>query len=388
MKKTDKPEKKSRAKLPKQPATVGSLEPNADSVTFSGESVVLDLENIPYSTRLPVTITASKDGYSATLSAECWWSDAGDTFTFRTLSYRATNNGQNGGNVRVLVVAGGADKWEEELMGNATQDGQDHVLVRAKTITARGTTARCTFGYEYDVPVWGDVDMATHVDVVMPALASPVMNPIKNVNRSSFPVSGTSGIPGAELRVYRNFDYITALATIHPGGSWTATVNLPDNLNEMSIGSYQKIGNQESAPSNGFRVYRAAITSPTENEVVPEKGLTFRGIAAPGTVMTAVRNGFGNLWSNRVNTGQGTTWAAAMLPNLGLKSGEIIVIGEIDGPSHYTYPVKFWLLGYPRFTNTVFDVTVGFTLTGNNRLSGAEVTAYIGSSGTLVGTAL
>ncbi|MFW9078178.1 hypothetical protein ACOI9X_02695 [Pseudomonas sp. P2757] len=383
MKKTDKPEKKSRAKLPKQPATAGSLEPIADSVTSSGESAVLDLENIP---RLPVTITASKGGYSATLRAECWWNYAATDFTFRTLWYKATDNGRDAGNVRVLIEAGGSDKWEEELIDNAVQDGQEKTLVMARTIAARGTTARCVFGYEYDTP-GTDTDMHDQVIVSLPALASPVMNPIKNVNRSSFPVSGTSGIPGAELRVYRNFDYITALATIHPGGSWTATVNLPDNLNDMTIASHQKIANRQSAPSNGFRVYRAAITSPTENEVVPEKELTFRGIAAPNTVMRAVHSNVGTAWSNPVNTGQGTTWAAAMLPKLGLGSGQIPVIVEIDGDSrHYTDPVTFWLLGYPRITNTVFDVTRGFTLTGNNRLSGATVTAYIGSSETVVGT--
>uniref|UniRef100_UPI003CF1FD43 hypothetical protein n=1 Tax=Pseudomonas sp. TWP3-1 TaxID=2804631 RepID=UPI003CF1FD43 len=314
---------------------------------------------------------------------------AADSSQFWLTAYRTkvSSNKKNQGSLTIEILSGGARRWSASWDRMIGQTGGWNALPR-KAGWGNVDNGQVTVKMEYTFDI-GQLRPSRTASQDFFKPYPPNLNLIKNFAASPVRVTGTRGMPECNLLVHRNFDTVKTSGSIAADGTWFADLQLPVGKNQLSINANQSGGSAESGPSNRVYLYRAAITSPTENEVVPEKGLTFRGIAAPGTVMTAVRNGVGTPWSNTVNTGQGTTWAAAMLPNLGLGSGQISVIVEIDGNSqHYTYPVTFWLLGSPRITNTVFDVTVGFTLTGNNRLSGAEVTAYIGSSGTLVGTAL
>ncbi|WP_433898419.1 hypothetical protein [Pseudomonas sp. PSE1(2024)] len=101
------------------PGTAGGIESITDEVEFHTESSASEPVNNDLFAE--AVISASNGNYWAKLKVSYSWNGPGTTFTCSTVWYQALNNNQTGGDVRILVEAGTANKWEQELIGNANQ---------------------------------------------------------------------------------------------------------------------------------------------------------------------------------------------------------------------------------------------------------------------------
>lgn len=337
-----------------------------------------------------IIIQAAKDIYWANLKVTWTWGGDGKTFTCTTVAYQAKDNGRWKGNVRILVEAGTTNKWEQELLDGALQNGLYHDLNRTRTVSATADWTRITFGYKYDRANVSDVDMHNSVQVVY-APPTPLIDPIKNFSASTFNVTGGGGVAGASLFLDNGAGTI-GTGSVQSNGRWSAPVTVGDSVNKLSFQAYQRISNRNSARTGYVSVFRAALTYPTAGAVVPMKDLVYQAIGAPGSAMFALRStNIHESWSDRHLVDQSGRWQGASIKDL--PSGDAVVkVRYYDNPDANAYgdtqSVFFKVLGYPVITNTQLTVPLGFTLTGRNRLTGATLTAYIGATNTAVGTAV
>ncbi|PCR97823.1 hypothetical protein CP336_04420 [Pseudomonas fluorescens] len=363
--------------------------PHDQEVTGEPGNTVVAIEQTENGVLITHDIYAEKDGYWAYLRVEYSYHEDGRSLTCNATHYKAKSNGRTSGNVWMHVALTGSEWNPTELTNdNARQTGNWEPISGGKSIPADTKSVTIGFGYMYDRADVSDVWLTGSLTVHFKP-HSPSINPIKNFSASPVRVTGTRGIPGYTLHVYRSFDYEKASAIInYQDKTWSADLQIPPQVNLLSINSNQFSGLAVSDYSNGFELYRAALTSPAAGEIVPLKDLAFSGIAGPGTSMKVVLGGVGTPLSVSANTGAGSSWQASALANLTLGSGNLSVTAEIDGAQNYTNHYTIQILGYPVITNTQLTVPLGFTLTGRNRLSGATLIAYIGASNTAVGTAV
>lgn len=371
--------------------TADNVESIADAVDPYVEVVIADSEQTNSDLFTEAVISASNGEYWAKLKVSWSWNGPGTTFTCSTVWYQALNNGETGGNVRILVEAGTSNKWEQELIGNANQNGNENGLVRSESITATSNMARITFGYKYDRDNVSDKDMHNHIDVYYAPLA-PTIDSVKNVVTPVLKVTGGGGVHNARVVLDDGAGTIGS-GTVGVDGRWEVT---PDKQgNSVSFTAYQIYANRNSARTGYVTYYRAALTSPVANQVVPVNKLVFQGIAAPNTSMKVVKHGVGTSWSNSVNTGSGTSWQAPALGTVSFPSGITQATVEIDNQQRYTNFVTLKVLGYPVIIEPANGTTLemAFTITGNNGLAGSQITLFkhptdfsLGTTHVLTGT--
>ncbi|WP_438299619.1 hypothetical protein [Pseudomonas sp. NMS19W] len=362
--------------------------PHDQEVTGEPGNTVVAIEQTENGVLITHDIYAENGEYWAYLRVEYSYNEDGRSFVCNATHYKAKSNGRTKGNVWMQVALTGSVWNPTELTNdNARQTGNWEPISGGKSIPADTKSVTIGFGYLYDRAGVSDVWMTGSLTVDFKP-HPPSINPIKNFSASPVRVTGTRGISGFTLLVHRSFDYVTATARIAADGTWSADLQLPAGTKQLSINSHQFKGAIESLPSKGFDLYLAALTSPAAGTIVPLKDLVFSGIAGPGTSMKVVLGGVGTPLSVTANTGTGSNWQASALANLTLGSGNLWVTAEIDGVQNYTNEYTIQILGYPVITDPQSPVPLGFTLTGRNRLPGATLTAFLGSSNMVVGSAV
>jgi hypothetical protein len=115
-----------------------------------------------------VTITASRDGYSAQLEVEYGWSSDGKMFYVNTKRYKADDNGRSGGNIKLKLVSNGETAWEELNNDDGVQDGQWHDFVKQKTVQGNARSAIIHFNWIYDLKAYADPNMTGQANVTFP----------------------------------------------------------------------------------------------------------------------------------------------------------------------------------------------------------------------------
>ncbi|EJM31635.1 hypothetical protein [Pseudomonas sp. GM25] len=372
----------------KDDAEAGSFRESLQQVqaTEEGKTTVLSAEEINNGISATHDIYVTKDGYEAWLRVVYSYSADGNTFTCAATHYKATANNQPDGNVWMQVAPTGTVWNPVELTGRALQNGQWREITSSKTIVVNAGNATIGFGFDYDRAGVSDVWMTgSHTVSYIPA--TPTIGPNKNFTASTFDVTGAGGIAGANMVLDHGGG--TLNARVQPtAGAWSVPVTVADNKNDQSIQAYQQVNGRNSARTGYITAYRAKLTSPTNNSIMPAKDFKFTGIAAPNTSVKVVQGGSGVVWSSTASTGSSSNWQASPLAAFS-GSGEKYITAELDGVQRYTEHVTFRYLDYPSITppgnNTEQEQT--FTVSGNNRLANAEVRVFIDTTQTLVGTA-
>lgn len=334
-------------------------------------------------------------GYLAKLHVRYSWSVTGNEFTCTALDYWATNNNRKSGNAYLKIeIDGKVNDSGDFLNDNGVQDGQWH-LIENKSWTIRnvvGTSAQLVFTWTFDVSGSPDKYLGPkNPPTVRFIPRSPIINPIKNFAASTFNVTGTLGVAGANMVLDHGAG--TLATRVQPtGGAWSVPVTVADNVNSQRMQAYQQVNGMNSPRTPMTYMYRAKLTHPTAGAVVPMKGLAYQAIGAPGSAMFALKStNIYESWSDRHLVDQSGTWRGVSIKDLPSGDAEVKVRFYDDPAANtygYTQSVVFKVLGYPVITNTQLTLPLGFTLTGRNRLSGATLTAYIGASNTAVGTAV
>ncbi|WP_139834490.1 MULTISPECIES: hypothetical protein [unclassified Pseudomonas] len=368
------------------PGTAGGIESITDEVEFHTESSASEPVNNDLFAE--AVISASNGNYWAKLKVSYSWNGPGTTFTCSTVWYQALNNNQTGGDVRILVEAGTANKWEQELIGNANQNGNENALVRSQTITATSNMARITFGYKYDRAGVSDVEMHNHIDVYyLPP--TPTIDPIKNITTPVMKVTGGGGVSGATVQLYSVASYV-GTGLVGTGGRWEVTPVSGFQGNVVTFAAQQQYANRLSLKTGDVTYRRAITSSPTSNEIVIN-GHVFRGKGDPSTLMTPVNSSnHYEAWAVPITVNSSGDWETKMTKVLPSGTHTLETQHIYPNQAHgYTQPVTFRMLGHTGITtpdnNTEQEQT--FTVSGNNRLANAEVRVFIDTTQTLVGTA-
>lgn len=332
-----------------------------------------------------VTITARESGYSewAYLEVEYSWDPLGRFFSMFTKSYRATDNGRSSGNIKLGLVSAVDTGWLERKK-NGIQDGYKHTYEDSLSVTGNADFAVMHFNWIYDRNNVRDLNMTGQQRVEF-VPATPVINPIRNVNSRAVNVSGAGG----HGQVYVRTSYSpNPIAANMNGSSWNASVNLPANVRYMTIDAYQIVGGKQSPFSPSQHLYLAYLTAPVANAVLM-KGDIFRGLGAPGSKVNVVKADNQSFeLAPQATVALDDSWLSPLQVELSSGSVSVVAIYEASGfPRAVSEPVTYRVLGTPIITgpaaNSLQPQT--FVVSGNNGLSGATVNIYLDWSPTRVG---
>lgn len=318
-------------------------------------------------------------GLVAEIELDYKWAEDSSRFWLTAYRTKVTSNSKNQGSLTIEILSGGTSRWSASWDRMIGQTGNWNSLP-AKSGWGNAENGQVTVKivYTFDIGQLRPPASATR-DFFQPW--PPYMNPIKNFVASPVRVTGTRGIPGCTLLVHRNFDYVKATARIAADGTWSADLQLPAGTNRLSINADQSKGSAVSGPSNGFALYRAALTSPAAGEVVPAKDLVYRAIGAPGSAMYALGMQWSDQYSEQKLVDTSGNWQASSTHVF--PSGDATVrVRFYDDPGAtpygYTQSVTFKVLGYPRITlpAAALPQNSNFDLSGDNGLAQSTIVAY------------
>lgn len=322
-----------------------------------------------------VTIHAEKGRYWAELEVEYWWSLGGETFTVKTMRYRAANNGRRKGNIHLAIHSASSSGWNELNDDDAVQDGAWRSLVRQYSVRGNSSNAEIEFSFIYDIANSDDENLEKKVlarFVRTPWISSP-SGPISAV---LIQVAGTGGMTSGVITVHNDSNGALLATARNQNGNWDAEFEMPGGVETLTVYAKQTLFTLPSGPSNSvtFAVGPATLFSPPHTAVVRADLIVFGGRGFPGTQVWAVVPNVGTELSEKTFVQPDKTWEAPVkvsLPNGPCSVQAAYQFGS--GTVRYTDVRTFTVVAQLNITPLTAPQNMNFTVTGTNGIVGAKV---------------
>ncbi|UQS17923.1 hypothetical protein [Pseudomonas sp. HS6] len=343
------------------------------------------------------TLRAERPGYWAELEVEYSWNANGTSFDCRAKRYRAKSGGSYTAKLWFSLYQeprGSTTGYSTNQ--NASQSGNWFNLSLGANIPIDTQKARIGFTFTYQASSGGvvypiDLDVAEYIVWVPPPTPPTPVIGSRNFSTSTFDVTGTQGIAGANMVLDHGAG--TLAQRIQPtGGAWSVPVTVAEDVNSQRMQAYQQVNGVSSARTSLIYMYRAKLTYPTAGAVVPMKDLVYQAIGAPDSAMFALNStNIYESWSDQHLVNSSGVWQGISIKVLPSGNAEVKV-RFYDNPGApasygYTQSVAFKVLGYPLITLPT-DASLqnsNFDLSGNNGLAQSTIVAYYDLTDTAVG---
>lgn len=365
--------------------------PSSSSIEFIATADDSHLSQNDSEVSTIVTVEARGDNHRyAQVRFECTWT--WNTFTCQAKQYYCANNHRKSGNLSVEF--GSATTWarRELTNDNGHQTMQWIDIAGGGTVDSNFSNATIQIWWMYDEGLGSDWEMYGSLIISAPNIPPPTpsIGPNKNFTASTFDVTGTGGIAGANMVLDHGGG--TLATRVQPtGGAWLVRVTVSDSTNSQRMQAYQQVNGRNSSRTPLIQMYRAKLTQPTAGAVVPMKDLVYRAIGAPGSAMYALGMDWSSQYTEKKLVDTSGNWQAPSTHDFPSGDAEVRV-RFYDDPAAtasygYTQSVTFKVLGYPRTTlpaaaslqNSNFD------LSGDNGLAQSRIVAYYDLTDTAVG---